>query len=78
MGSAALTLAHVADGRLDGALAFRANVWDVAGGLLLVQEAGGRTSPFLDGRPLRERRTVFAAAPAAAGLLEAILRRGGA
>ncbi len=63
MGSAALTFAHVADGRLDAAIAFRTNAWDVLGGLLLVAEAGGATTPFLDGRPLLERRTVMAGTP---------------
>jgi myo-inositol-1(or 4)-monophosphatase len=63
MGSAALTFAHVADGRLDAAIAFRTNAWDVLGGLLLVEEAGGCATPFLDGRPLLERRTVMAGAP---------------
>lgn len=66
MGSAALTLAHVADGRLDGAIAFLTNAWDVLGGLLLVEEAGGIATPFLDGRPLLERRTVVATAPGVA------------
>ena len=69
MGSAALTFAHVADGRLDAAIAFRTNAWDVLGGLLLVEEAGGLATPFLDGRPLLERRTVAAAAPPLAPLL---------
>lgn len=60
LGSAALTFAQVAAGALDAAIAFRTNAWDVLGGLLLVEEAGGRANPFLDGRPLRERRTVLA------------------
>ncbi len=41
MGSVALTLAHVADGRLDGLLSLSMNSWDVLAGLLLVREAGG-------------------------------------
>jgi myo-inositol-1(or 4)-monophosphatase len=69
MGSAALTLAHVADGRLDAAIAFRTNAWDVLGGLLLVEEAGGLVTPFLDDRPLLERRTVAAVAAPLAPLL---------
>ncbi len=75
LGSAALTLAHVADGRLDGALAFRTNAWDVLGGLLLVEEAGGRVTPFLDGGPLLCRRTVAAAAPEPFPLLERLVGR---
>jgi myo-inositol-1(or 4)-monophosphatase len=41
-GSAALDLAWVAMGRLDGYYEHGLNAWDWAGGALLVQEAGGR------------------------------------
>ncbi len=56
-GSAALDLAYVAAGRLDGYWEFKINPWDVAAGALLVQEAGGRVSDF-SGRPcsVYERR----------------------
>ncbi len=40
-GSAALDLANVAAGRLDGFWEFKLSRWDVAAGILLVQEAGG-------------------------------------
>jgi myo-inositol-1(or 4)-monophosphatase len=40
-GSAALDLAYVAAGRLDGFWEFDLNQWDIAGGALLIQEAGG-------------------------------------
>ncbi len=40
-GSAALDLAYVASGRLDGFFQNNINIWDVAAGVLLVQEAGG-------------------------------------
>jgi myo-inositol-1(or 4)-monophosphatase len=40
-GSAALNLAYLAAGRLDGYWATSLNAWDVAAGALLVQEAGG-------------------------------------
>ena len=40
-GSAALDLAYVASGRLDGFFHNKINLWDVAAGTLLVQEAGG-------------------------------------
>jgi len=43
-GSAALDLSYVACGRLDGFWEFRLNPWDIAAGLLLVTEAGGRYS----------------------------------
>ena len=40
-GCAALDLAYVASGRLDGFFHNNINLWDVAAGALLVQEAGG-------------------------------------
>ncbi|MCI0398706.1 MAG: inositol monophosphatase [Chloroflexi bacterium] len=52
VGSAALDLAYVAAGRLDGYWEYKLNPWDVAAGALLVQEAGGRVTA-IDGRPLR-------------------------
>ena len=40
-GSAALDLAYVAAGRLDGFWEYGLNSWDMAAGCLLIQEAGG-------------------------------------
>ena len=40
-GCAALDLAYVASGRLDGFFHNKINIWDVASGALLVEEAGG-------------------------------------
>ena len=40
-GCAALDLAYVASGRLDGFFQNKINLWDVAAGALLVKEAGG-------------------------------------
>ena len=48
-GSAALDLAYVAAGRLDGFWEFNLNPWDTAAGILLVEEAGGRVSNFAGG-----------------------------
>lgn len=45
-GSAALDLAYVACGRFDGFYEYRLNPWDVAAGILLVREAGGRVTEF--------------------------------
>jgi myo-inositol-1(or 4)-monophosphatase len=50
-GSAALDLAYVACGRLDGFWEFGLNPWDMAAGLLLIREAGGRTSDMKGGAP---------------------------
>ena len=40
-GCAALDLAYVASGRLDGFFHNKINIWDIAAGALLVKEAGG-------------------------------------
>ena len=40
-GSAALDLAYVASGRLDGYFQNKINLWDVAAGILMIKEAGG-------------------------------------
>lgn len=44
LGSAALDLCYVAAGRFDGYWEFKLHSWDVAAGVLMVQEAGGRVS----------------------------------
>ena len=40
-GCAALDLAYVASGRLDGFFHNKINIWDIAAGALMVEEAGG-------------------------------------
>lgn len=50
-GAAAIDLAYVACGRLDGFWEFTLNPWDMAAGVLLVQEAGG-TCSGMHGEPL--------------------------
>ncbi len=52
LGSAAVHLAYVAAGRADAFWEPRLNPWDIAAGVLLVEEAGGRVSG-MDGTPLR-------------------------
>lgn len=49
-GSAAIDLAYVACGRLEGFWEFGLNPWDVAAGMLLVAEAGGRCSDMKGNR----------------------------
>jgi myo-inositol-1(or 4)-monophosphatase len=48
-GSAALDLAYVASGRLDGFWEFGLNPWDMAAGILLTTEAGGKCSDMKGG-----------------------------
>ncbi len=69
MGSTALMMCHVADGRLDGCATLYCNSWDVIGGLLLVQEAGGVASGFPPGASLTEASRAFGCAP---GLQEVV------
>jgi myo-inositol-1(or 4)-monophosphatase len=45
-GAAALDLAYVAAGRLDGFWELKLSAWDTAAGALLVEEAGGAVSRF--------------------------------
>ena len=45
-GSAALDLAYVASGRMDAFWEYGLSPWDIAGGLLLIQEAGGLVADF--------------------------------
>jgi myo-inositol-1(or 4)-monophosphatase len=72
MGSAALGLAHVACGRIDGYCELHLWSWDVLAGLLLVEEAGGRVNDFAANDGLRRGNPVVACAPGiAASLREA-------
>ncbi|WP_293001008.1 inositol monophosphatase family protein [Nevskia sp.] len=48
-GSAALDLAYVAAGRLDGFFELGLKPWDMAAGVVLVQEAGGTVSELFGG-----------------------------
>ncbi len=50
LGSACLDLAYVAAGRFDGYWEFAVEAWDIAAGMLLVEEAGGRVTRA-DGQP---------------------------
>jgi myo-inositol-1(or 4)-monophosphatase len=49
LGSAAIDLAYVACGRLEGYFEYNLNPWDVAAGTFIVQQAGGKVSDFKGG-----------------------------
>jgi myo-inositol-1(or 4)-monophosphatase len=72
LGSSALMLCHTADGRLDGCAMIYCNAWDVVGGLLLVEEAGGVASNFLADAGLTVPGATFAGTPALRPILEAL------
>lgn len=46
MGAAAVDLAYVAAGRFDGFYEYNLNSWDMAAGVLLIKEAGGKVTDF--------------------------------
>jgi myo-inositol-1(or 4)-monophosphatase len=46
LGSAALDLCYVAAGRFDGFWEEQLHPWDIAAGMLMVQEAGGKATNF--------------------------------
>ncbi|HZZ74170.1 MAG TPA: inositol monophosphatase family protein [Pirellulales bacterium] len=60
LGSAALNLSYLAAGRFDAYWAGETKAWDVAAGVLLVQEAGGCVTA-LDGSPFHITRPRFLA-----------------
>ena len=62
-GSAALDLAYVATGRLDGFWEIGLNIWDMAAGVLLIQEAGGLSGDFSGGHDHLESGNIVAGNP---------------
>jgi myo-inositol-1(or 4)-monophosphatase len=60
MGAAALDLAYVAAGRLDGFWENGLSPWDMAAGLLLIREAGGFASDRDGGQEMFDTGTVVA------------------
>ena len=62
-GSASLDLAYVASGRLDGFWEIGLNVWDMAAGVLLIQEAGGLCGDFVGGHDYLRPGHIVAANP---------------
>ena len=72
-GSAALDLAYVAAGRLDGFWEIGLSPWDMAAGVLLVREAGGIVTDFSgEGHYLQTGNIVAAASKVYPALYEAI------
>lgn len=69
-GAAAVDLAYVACGRYDAFFEYGLAAWDVAAGILLVQEAGGRIVDFDGGDDYLFGGRMLAAAP---GVMEPML-----
>jgi myo-inositol-1(or 4)-monophosphatase len=62
-GSAALDLAYVASGQLDGFWELGLHPWDIAAGILLVKEAGGMLCDFQGGENYFEQGGILAGNP---------------
>jgi len=63
VGSGALGLAYVADGRTEGYCELHINSWDALAGILLVEEAGGWVNDFLAGEGMMQGNEIIAATP---------------
>jgi len=63
LGSAALDLAYVAAGRVEGCWITGVQSWDVAAGALIVREAGGLVNDFDGGDDWMNRGELIAATP---------------
>lgn len=72
MGSAAADMAYVACGRYGGFFEYNLNAWDVAAGILLVNEAGGIVSDFKGGDNYLFGREIVAAGAVHPELLEVV------
>ena len=62
-GAAALDLAYVAAGRLDGFWEIGLNLWDIAAGALMIQEAGGLVADLTGGDAWQKTGNVTAGNP---------------
>ena len=79
LGSAALDLAYVAAGRMDGFWEDALAPWDLAAGILMVREAGGFATDRSGGRDMFDNGTIVAGNGAIhRALLDALKKSGGA
>ena len=60
LGSGALDMAYVAAGRCDGFWSRKLNYWDIAAGIILVQEAGGFVTDFSGNNKYVQNKTILA------------------
>ena len=75
MGSAALDLAYVAAGRMDGYWETGLEAWDLAAGILLVREAGGFVSDASGGQDMLDNGSVVAGNEAIQRALIKVLKK---
>tara|TARA_Y100000590_G_scaffold268486_1_gene301552 strand:- start:59 stop:844 length:786 start_codon:yes stop_codon:yes gene_type:complete len=59
LGSASLDMAYVAAGRCDGFWQRNLNYWDIAAGIIIVEESGGFVTDFSGGNQYIENKTIL-------------------
>ena len=72
LGSAAVDLSYVACGRFEAYYEFNLHIWDVAAGILIVQEAGGNLCDFDGGNDFLYGKEILAAGPVGKEVLSII------
>jgi myo-inositol-1(or 4)-monophosphatase len=73
-GAAALDLAHVSAGAMDGFFVMSLAAWDAAAGALMVREAGGQVCDFEGGDNFLHTNQVIAGNPAVVAQMTALLK----
>jgi len=74
-GSAALDLAYIATGRLDGLYLRGLGRWDMAAGVLLVTEAGGLVGDFEGGANFMKNGNIVAGSPRCFKTISSVVRK---
>ena len=77
MGAAALDLAYVAAGRLDGFWEEQLHPWDIAAGILMVREAGGFVSDLNGGQDMFATHSIVAGNEPIHAALSKLIRKPG-
>lgn len=75
IGSAAVDMAYVACGRFDGFFEYNLNSYDIAAGVILVREAGGRVTNFSGTEEVFESRELIAGNPFIAPELHRVISK---
>jgi myo-inositol-1(or 4)-monophosphatase len=75
MGSAAVDLAYTACGRFDGFFEYGLSPWDVAGGIIIIEEAGGIVKDFKGEGDMIFGRTILGSSSAIYNELSGIIKK---
>lgn len=75
LGSAAVDLAYTACGRFEAFYEYNLNPWDIAAGVLIVRQAGGKVTNFKGGEEVMNSRELLATNGKIAGELLGIVQK---